>query len=84
MNQLPLFKPSAAEPVQAADPEFIRKHLHRLLRMTRDAQQLPWDDYETRGWEELFPQLAQSLPGEEGRNLCAAFAAEILRLRTAA
>jgi hypothetical protein len=81
-SQLNLFEapPTAAEP-PPPDPDFARKHLGRLLRLARRAERLPWSPSETRTWEKLFPQLAQSLPEEERREMCEAFAAELARLR---
>ena len=67
MNQLPLFRPERAEPEQRPpDLAYIRKSLNRLLRVAREAQIMPWSEGETESWEKLFPQLAASLPAEEG------------------
>lgn len=81
-SQLNLFEAPApvVEPA-APDPDFARKHLGRLLRLARRAERMPWSPSETRSWEQLFPQLAVALPPEERQDLCAAFAAELARLR---
>ena len=54
--------------------------LNRLLREARAAERMPWSPPDTQQWRTLFPQLAQALPAEEARELCAAFEAELARL----
>lgn len=82
MSQLSLFdSPKPAPEKRPPNPDFIRKHLNRLVRMARDAEILPWDEGEARSWEKLFPELAAYLPAEEGEALRHAFAAEMKRLR---
>lgn len=66
------------------DLDFIRKHLHRLLRVARNADVLPWGPAETESWEKFVPELTDLLPPEEGRELLAAFESELARLRGAA
>lgn len=81
MSQLNLFTP--AQPVverRPTDPAFARKHLNRLLREARTAERMPWSPPDTQQWRTLFPQLAQTLPAEEARELCEAFEAEMARL----
>ncbi len=83
MNQLPLFRAEPAEPVQRPpDLAYIRKSLNRLLRLAREAQIMPWSEAETASWENLFPQLAASLPAEESETLAAEFRSELARLRS--
>jgi hypothetical protein len=83
MSQLPLFR---AEPDNLAqrrsDPPYIRKTLHRLLRLAREAQIMPWSEGETESWEKLFPELAAALPAEEAAELTAEFSIELERLRS--
>lgn len=81
MSQLNLFQPARPEPTpRPSNPEFVRKHLHRLLNLARAAERMPWSAAEAQSWAELFPQLTQSLPPEEGQQLRDAFAAELARL----
>ena len=81
-SQLNLFEaPGPAIEPPPPDPDFARKHLTRLLRLAQRAERMPWSPSETRTWETLFPQLAQSLPEEERREMCEGFAAELARLR---
>lgn len=83
MNQLPLFRAEPAEPVQRPpDLAYIRKSLNRLLRLAREAQIMPWSEAETASWENLFPQLAVSLPAEESETLVSEFRSELARLRS--
>jgi hypothetical protein len=77
---LPLFAKPVVAP-RPADPVFIRKHLTALVRLVRNAERMPFDDGEAESWEARFPDLARLLPGDEGEQLHAAFAAELARLR---
>ena len=79
MHLFEVFAPEIEAP--APDPEFARKHLTRLLRLAQRAERMPWSPSETATWETLFPELSQSLPEDEGQVMCAAFAAELARLR---
>jgi hypothetical protein len=84
MSQLPLFRSDRAEPAQRSpDPVYIRRSLNRLLRIARDAEIMPWSKGETETWERLFPELAASLPAEEGKLLTSDFKSELTRLRCA-
>lgn len=83
MSQLPLFRPEPGDLSQRrSDPAYIRKSLHRLLRLAREAQIMPWSEGETESWEKLFPELAASLPAEEGAALISEFTIELERLRS--
>jgi hypothetical protein len=83
MNQLPLFRPKHAESERRPpDLAYIRKSLNRLLRLAREAQIMPWSEGETESWERLFPELAASLPVEEGEALTSEFRSELTRLRS--
>ena len=64
------------------DLAYIRKSLNRLLRLAREAQIMPWSEAETESWENLFPQLAASLPFEEAEPLTSAFRSQLARLRS--
>jgi hypothetical protein len=83
MSQLPLFRRDRAEPSRRQpDLAYIRKSLNRLPRLAREAQIMPWSEGETESWEKLFPELAASLPAEEGADLVAEFKIELQRLRS--
>lgn len=84
MSQLSLFEqPKAAPERRAPNPDFIRKHLNRVLRLMRDAEQLPWSEAEAQSWEKQFPELAKLLPDEEAAHYCFQFDAEWGRLKAA-
>lgn len=84
MNQLPLFRPKAAEPThRPTDTAYIRKSLNRVLRLAREAQIMPWSEAEAQSWEKRFPELAASLPTEEAEALTLEFRTELARLRSA-
>lgn len=84
MSQLPLFRPERDEPTRRQpDLAYIRKSLNRLLRLAREAQIMPWSEAEAESWEKLFPELAASLPAEEGKILTTEFRGELARLRSA-
>ncbi len=81
MSQLNLFKAERHEIApRPSNPEFVRKHLLRLLNLARAAERLPWSPAEARSWAELFPKLTESLPADEGQALREAFSAELARL----
>ncbi len=82
-SQPGLFDPRPAEPAAAAlpDPDFARKHLNNLIWQVARAERLPWSPSKTAMWEGLVPQLAEALPPDEARQLCAAFEAELARIR---
>ena len=85
MNRLPLFRPPRTDsPHRPADTAYIRKSLHRLLRLARDAEIMPWSEGEAQSWEKLFPELAASLPAEEAEALTSEFRSELARLRSVA
>src|SRR5262245_49525621 len=83
-TQLKLFRSERTEPLsrRPADPAYIRKSLARLLRIAREAQIMPWSEAETESWEKLFPELAASLPADEGAELTSEFRSELARLRS--
>jgi hypothetical protein len=73
--------PAAAPERLPPDLDFIRKHLHRVLRLVRNAESMPWGDAETEHWKGFFPQLTALLPPEEGHELLTAFETELARIR---
>jgi uncharacterized protein (DUF2267 family) len=84
MDQPDLFsRPRAAPDPRPPNPEFVRKHLRRVLNKVREAERMPWNEPDTEHWIEVFPQLARALPAEEATAITGEFAAEIERLRAA-
>lgn len=82
MSQLSLFdSPKPALERRAPNPDFIRKHLNRVLRLMREAEQMPWSEGEARSWERQFPELAKLLPEDEAQKYRAQFEAEWERLQ---
>jgi len=79
-----LFDAKVSKPVRLPpDLDFVRKHLHRLLRVARNAEVLPWGPAETESWEKFVPELTGLLPPKEGRELLNEFKSELARLRAA-
>jgi len=82
MRQPDLFAPpKAPETPREPNLPFIRKRLKGYLRLARDATILPWSEVEADSIARRFPSLASALPAEEAAELCAAFQAELNRLR---
>jgi hypothetical protein len=82
MSQLNLFEAEKPIPAPAPpNPDFIRKHLNRVLRILHDAQTIPWRTSEMESWSKRFPILAADLPPEEGQALVDEFEAQLQRLR---
>lgn len=84
MSQMNLFQAErpVAEP-RPSNPDFVRRHLNRLLRTARGAERMPWSPSEAESWRALFPQLAEALPPEERQELNEAFESELDRLKAA-
>jgi len=83
MSQLQLFSPERAEPLQRPpDVAYIRKSLHWLLRLAREAEIMPWSEGEAASREKLFPELAAFLPADEAQALIFEFRSELTRLRS--
>jgi hypothetical protein len=68
-------------PAYRGDPERVRMRLQVLLSEARAAETLPWSEDEARLYRTVFPQMSLWLPEEEASQLCAAFEAELARLR---
>jgi hypothetical protein len=62
-------------------PDTVRVRLHALLRMVRDASEMPWEPSRARVQEYLFTNMASWLPQDERDTLRKAFASEMSRLR---
>lgn len=70
-------------PVYHADLDKVREELHRILAEARAAQTMPWDARRAALYRTIFPQMANSLPEEEGAQLRFAFMNELARLEAA-
>ena len=82
MSQLQLFCPERSKlPRRPPDLAFIRKSLHRLLRIVREAEIMPWSEGEAESQLKVFPELAAFLPVEEAATLKMDFTREVARLR---
>ncbi len=89
VDQLSLFgvgEDRLQPPIQrfTPDPEAIRKRLHGLLTLARDAKVMPWPERDARMWQTVFPQMTNWLPDDEAEQLRFAFVQEIARLKAAA
>ena len=67
-----------------ADPDRVRRRLHRFLAAAKSAEAMPWPDREARTIQVIFPQMANWLPDEEADQLRFEFEQEIERLKKAA
>ena len=77
--------PRPAAPERAPpDLDFIRKHLHRVMRLVRNASSMPWGPADAEHWQKFFPELTALLPPDEGKQLLQAFRTEIERISRAA
>ncbi len=81
MEQLSLFQVKRDEESRPPpDLPYIRKSLGRVLRIAREAQIMPWSEWETKSWEKQFPALAALLPADEAAELISEFKIELERL----
>jgi len=81
MRQPDLFAAPQSRPEPAVpNLAHIRKSLGAYLRLIRNADILPWSEYETGRLSQHFPALAQALPPEEAEALTASFFQELQRL----
>jgi hypothetical protein len=71
------------EHVYRADPEEVRRDLHRLLAQARAADAMPWEPRKVRLYRTIFPQMSLWLPDEEAAQLRFEFEAELRRLEAA-
>jgi hypothetical protein len=87
-DQLSLFgegEGRMATPVRRVTPEpdDVRRRLHALLAVAREARTMPWPERDARMWKTVFPQMANWLPEDEANQLRFEFAQEIERLNAA-
>lgn len=80
-KQLNMFQSATAATPVSDDSEFVRREMQRLLWIVRTAERMPWSGVKAASCEQLFVDLAPTLPGDEGAELLAAFQAELKRLR---
>jgi hypothetical protein len=67
--------------VGVADPDAVRRRLHKLLAEARAAQSTPpWSERDTRMYQTIFPQMANWLPDSEAEQLRLEFRTEMERL----
>jgi len=67
--------------VGVADPDDVRRRLHKLLAEARAAEaKSPWSERDTRMYQITFPQMANWLPRAEAEQLRLEFRAELERL----
>ena len=70
-------------PVYRADPDEVRRDLHRILAEARAAQTTPWDARRVVLYRTIFPQMTNWLPDDEGAQLRFEFETELARLEAA-
>lgn len=68
-EQPELFDPDAAPPVYKADPERVRRRLHKILAEARAADTLPWDSARLSLYRTIFPEMTLWLPDDEAAQL---------------
>ena len=62
------------------DPEKVRARLAAILAEARAAKFLPWDAERLAHYRNLFPQMADHLPGKEAKRLRREFEKQLARL----
>jgi hypothetical protein len=82
-EQTDLFDEDAAPIYYRADPDKVRRELHRMLAEVRTAQTMPWDDRDLLLYRTIFPQMTNWLPDEEAAQLRFEFETELARLKAA-
>ena len=66
----PLRATSRNKGVGVANPDDVRRHLHKLLAEARAARSKPpWSERDTRMYQIIFPQMANWLPDSEAEQL---------------
>lgn len=94
-QQADLFQPAqgdlfAGEPARnpgigVANPDEVRRRLHKMLAEARAAATAPpWNERTTRVYQIVFPQMTNWLPEAEAEQLRLEFETEIRRLTLAA
>ncbi len=78
-------EPSRNPGVGVANPDEVRRRLHKMLAEARAAAHAPpWNERTTRVYQIVFPQMANWLPEAEAEQLRLEFESEIRRLTQAA
>ena len=62
------------------DPDNVRAELQLVLDRARAAPETPWSAGDMAFYRVVFPQMANWLPDDEARQLCATFETKIERL----
>jgi hypothetical protein len=78
-----LFDEDRPTPVFRADPDKVRRDLHKMLAEARAAQTMPWNAKDLLLYRTIFPQMTNWLPQEEAAQLRREFEAELVRLEAA-
>ena len=80
-EQTDLFGEDSPTPVYRADPNEVRRELHRILAEARAAQKL--SSSKVSLYRTIFPQMTNWLPEDEGAQLRFEFDTEMARLEAA-
>lgn len=67
-------------PVHRADPDEVRRDLHKILAEARAARTIPWDEEDNQVYRVIFPQMTNWLPDDEAAKLRLEFETELARL----
>jgi hypothetical protein len=67
-------------PVHRADPDEVRRDLHKILAAARAAQTMPWSAEDVGLYRVIFPQMTNWLPKDEAAQLRFEFEPELARL----
>ncbi len=81
MSQLDMFGPSLRSAPKVPSAEDVRPELSEVLDRLRNSETVPLSPKELRFWRTVFPQMSRWLPDDERLAICAAFAAELSRLK---
>ncbi|MEJ0028044.1 MAG: hypothetical protein WDN01_18620 [Rhizomicrobium sp.] len=63
-----------------ADPDEVRRDLHKVLAEARAAKRMPWTPAKAKYRQTVFPQMCDWLPEAEAAQLRLEFEAEMTRL----
>ncbi len=78
-------EPARNPGIGVANPNDVRRRLHKMLAEARAADRAPpWNERTTQVYQIVFPQMANWLPESEAEQLRLEFEIEIRRLTRAA
>lgn len=66
------------------DPAVVRKRMQDVIAKAKSASSMPWNTHDAEVWQIIFPNMANWLPEEEGKQLVLEFETEMRRLSKAA